>query len=178
MNSDNLNFLRKNAYFSSFSREEINDFIPYLQAVTFEEGTSLFAEGENDFGWYIILEGVVVILRDSPEGPPHTLAELSSGEAFGEMALIESTPRMASAIAIGEVDVLRLDSAVFKQLLRDKNTVAIGLLMHMAATQCSRLREITTVLQKITDDKLIEALKSEQNIDLTKAIQHRYLPGN
>ena len=178
MNLDNLIFLHKNSYFSSFSQEEIADFSTHLKALSFEDGSSLFVEGENDFGWYIILEGSIVILRDSKEGPPHTLAELSPGEAFGEMALIENTPRMASAIALGEVKTLRLDSVVFKRLLKEKDDVAIGLLFQMAATQCSRLRQITTILQKITDDKLVQAEQAQQNIDLNTAIRHRYLSTN
>ena len=178
MKPNHLIFLHKNSYFSSFSQEEIARFSTHLQETSFKDGSSLFVEGANDFGWYILIEGSIVILRDSKEGPPHTLAELTPGEAFGEMALIENTPRMASAIALGDVKTLRLDSVVFKRLLKEKNDVAIGLLFQMAAVQCSRLRQITTILQKITDEKLVQAEQEEQNIDINTAIRHRYLSTN
>ena len=172
MDVNDLEFLVGNTYFSNHSRDDLLLFSENLDVVSFSEGDTLFAEGESDFNWYLIIDGEVSISRESLHGPPHTLAELGSGEAFGEMALLEKTPRMASAVAVTEVRVLQLTSESFDKLLKNRDSVAVGMVREMAIAQCQRLREITTILQEITDTRAIEEAMPKPNpLDLNTLIR-------
>jgi len=65
-------------------------------------GTLIFEEGSPAQNMYLIREGVVEIFLPEIEGRK-VLANLKAGEFFGEMALIDRRPRMASARAKTDV---------------------------------------------------------------------------
>ncbi|MGB0670509.1 MAG: cyclic nucleotide-binding domain-containing protein, partial [Rhodospirillales bacterium] len=71
------------------------------------DGAVIFEQGEAGETAYLIAEGTVEILIQTREGP-RTIAKLGKGEVFGEMALIDNAPRMATAIAVGDCDLVTI----------------------------------------------------------------------
>ena len=151
MNSADLEFLSKTQYFSGCSKEQLEQFANHFTIYFFQEDEELFSEGDLGGGWYLLREGEVGIVRSSAGGPPHVLAELGEGEAFGEIGLLEKTPRMASVVALTYVRVFKMEDEVFDKLLKEFDPIAVKMLREMAIAQSRRLREITTILQDITD---------------------------
>jgi NADH:ubiquinone reductase (H+-translocating) len=78
----------------------------------FEAGETVFGEGEFGDKVYFILKGEAAVERD---GEP--LAKLSSGEVFGEAALISNLPRNASVRAATALDVTVVSREAFQELL-------------------------------------------------------------
>ena len=75
----------------------------------------IFREHESGDRAYIIRTGKVEILKEGPEGPI-SLRILKECAMFGDMALIDDQPRMASAKAFeGSVDLLEIDKRTFKK---------------------------------------------------------------
>ena len=75
----------------------------------------IFREHENGDMAYIIANGQVQIIKESDNGPK-ILGVLEKGAMFGEMALIDNKPRMASAKAInGPVELLIVSKANFQK---------------------------------------------------------------
>jgi CRP-like cAMP-binding protein len=64
------------------------------ESVSFETGQAIFHEGDAGDAMYVILEGEVEISIGG-----ELVETLSAGEPFGEMALIDQTPRLVTAIA-------------------------------------------------------------------------------
>jgi CRP/FNR family cyclic AMP-dependent transcriptional regulator len=60
----------------------------------FQPGETIFAEGEAGDCMFAVLEGEVEIQRSG-----HVLERVGAGGVFGEMALIDQSPRSATAIA-------------------------------------------------------------------------------
>lgn len=58
-------------------------------------GARLIVQGDEADTFYIILEGRVRVLKESPHGPVQ-LAVLGAGDFFGEIGILDSKPRMAS----------------------------------------------------------------------------------
>ena len=162
-----LNFLLSTPYFRSCNLKEIASFSKHLKARKVTVGTHLFTQGEIETGWFLIREGLVSIKHRTKAGMDHLLAELTPGEAFGEMALLESRPRMASAVAVTNSVVLRLDGETFNTLLEENNRVACQMLRAMAITQCQRLREMTMIMQDLTDmDSLGDYVPMSNPLDM------------
>ncbi len=146
-----VHFLEKTEVFSRFETAEIEGFVPHFEFVSVEEGHTIFREGSNGDGWWLILGGEVSVTKEMPSGPPHVLSHLYPGDTFGEMALLDGSPRMASLFALEECHLARLSRDVFLQLLRDRSMPAIKLLWAMSVVLCQRQRELTMVLSDLVE---------------------------
>ena len=72
------------------------------------------------------------------------VSQPSAGEAFGEMAVLDSAPRSASAAAEGEVELLRIGSEEFYEILHEQVEIAEGVIRMLT----QRLRESTAQLSQ------------------------------
>ena len=92
----------------------------------------IFREHENGDVAYIIANGQVQIIKESDNGPK-VLGVLEKGAMFGEMALIDNKPRMASAKAInGPVELLIVSKANFHKKMEQLDPFTRGLIKFMA----------------------------------------------
>jgi CRP/FNR family cyclic AMP-dependent transcriptional regulator len=94
-----------------------------LERKVFYAGQKIFKEGDRGDRAYLIQDGTVEIVKN---GMP--LATLSKGELFGEMALVDDQPRMASANAVTDVSVVVISRDVFREKLAKADPFIRGLL--------------------------------------------------
>jgi len=96
-------------------------------ARTFEAGEIIFSEFEPGDAFYLIQSGrveLVKIIGDIEK----TLDILQPSEMFGEMALLENSPRSATAIALDAVKVLEFNQQNFEILMMGNPKIALTLL--------------------------------------------------
>jgi len=96
-------------------------------ARTFEAGEIIFSEFEPGDAFYLIQSGrveLVKIIGDIEK----TLDILQPSEMFGEMALLENSPRSATAIALDTVKVLEFNQQNFEILMMGNPKIALTLL--------------------------------------------------
>ncbi|HPA19748.1 MAG TPA: cyclic nucleotide-binding domain-containing protein [Verrucomicrobiae bacterium] len=87
-----------------------------MQHEKLEPGQLIFREGQEGHHAYRILSGRVLIFLEK-EGGELPLAELSPGEIFGEMAIMQDRPRSASARALETTEVEVLTDYAFNHLI-------------------------------------------------------------
>ena len=92
----------------------------------FDAGTQIFAEGDESTHCYLIQDGRVRLVKRI-RSSDRSLTVLRPGDLFGEDALLTSTVRGASAVALTEVSVLALDRKTFGVLLSSNPEVALRL---------------------------------------------------
>lgn len=68
-----------------------------LDRKTFQEGDKIFAEGEVGNLAFVLQSGEVEIVKNAGEDNELVLGTIGAGGIFGEMALIDDSPRMATA---------------------------------------------------------------------------------
>ncbi|MFO1183347.1 MAG: Crp/Fnr family transcriptional regulator [Bauldia sp.] len=107
-------------YFSVLARMK-------LPVRTFPAGTTVFSEGERADHVFVVREGRVTI-----EHGGRVLDRLGPGDIFGEMALIDSTPRSATARAENVVEVSVLDEQTFLYLVEEMPSFALQMMRVMA----------------------------------------------
>lgn len=110
-----------------------------LQIKQLTSGDVIFAEGDAGDAAYIVESGIVEISKSSGHGASLPLATVKAGEMFGEMALIDASPRIATATAIGKTRVVVIPKAAFGKLL-GKTDVVIRTIL---TTLMERLRDQT-----------------------------------
>ena len=81
-----------------------------------EANEIIFREGDPGDALYLIRSGSVMVSRDFG-GHEVVLAYVPAGQYVGEMALISDTPRTATVKTAVRTDVIRLDGAVFEQMM-------------------------------------------------------------
>ena len=94
---------------------------------TFQAGEIIFSEFEPGDTFYLIQSGRVQLIKLVGE-IERTLDVLNPSEMFGEMAILENSPRSATAIALDEVKVLEFNSQNFEILLLGNPQIALKLL--------------------------------------------------
>lgn len=126
----------------------------------FNDGDLIFMEGDDSREMYVVLSGEIVITKKSGQGEA-TLGILHRGEFLGEMSLLESLPRSATARARGNTKLLAIQPGGFLLKIRRDPTFAFEMLQSLS-------RRIRT-----TNDSLMNELnRAGSTPDSLKAIIH------
>jgi CRP/FNR family transcriptional regulator, cyclic AMP receptor protein len=89
---------------------------PKMEKLAVAAGTVLFRQGEQGDAAYILEKGKITIFQQV-EGQRVELDTIKPGEIFGEMAVIDSSERMATAVAATDCAVTRVPQAMFARKL-------------------------------------------------------------
>jgi len=121
--------------FEDLPEEVLNDLAGRVRLRTVRAGQAVFWQGERARAFYVIRSGHVAIETEHPEtGDTNVLRKLHRGESFGELGLLGSTPRSATARADGEVELFEVDEGTFDRLLADSiDAPAFGLTLQAMA---------------------------------------------
>ena len=96
-------------------------------AKTFEPGSVIISEYEPGDCFYLIQSGRVQLVK-CVNGKKKNLDILMPGEFFGEMAILENTPRSATCVAIDKVEVLEFNKQNFEILITGNPQIAMILI--------------------------------------------------
>jgi CRP-like cAMP-binding protein len=102
----------------SLSDEEREAVVDQFTAVTFNRGDYIIRQGDQGDTFFIVKDGACSVMQKQMPGQQQVeVALLSSGDYFGEMALLNDEARQASVIAKTKVELLRIDRVGFEQVL-------------------------------------------------------------
>jgi NADH dehydrogenase len=76
----------------------------------------IFREGDRGDRLYVVVDGEVAVVQETPGGAETVLRTLGPGESFGEIALIRESPRSATVKSRTGVNVLTVDRDAFNAL--------------------------------------------------------------
>ncbi|MEK9677376.1 MAG: Crp/Fnr family transcriptional regulator [Rhodospirillaceae bacterium] len=99
-----------------------------LERIVYQAGESVFQEGDVGNRAYVVQEGLIEILRESADGAEVVLGSIEKGGIFGEMALIDDQPRMATAKAAAMTTVIVINREMFRKKLAKSDPFVRGLL--------------------------------------------------
>ncbi|NIQ02137.1 MAG: cyclic nucleotide-binding domain-containing protein [Nitrospinaceae bacterium] len=129
-------------FFGEMDREERERLLAQdSHWVHFKPGEKILKEGEVDYGFYVLLEGKVSVVRDQP--PEISLAQLVPGAIFGEITLKAQRPRSSSIAADDEVFVFKVDNPLVDQI---KPELVIKIKDQIIQLVITRLDEVNTKL--------------------------------
>ncbi len=103
----------------SLPPEEMEDILLCVQPTRVKRGEAVFHRGDKGDALYFIDEGKIDIFTGNSEASHGAapLAQLGSGQSFGEMALLAGELRSASAVAAADSSLLKIDKEHFDELL-------------------------------------------------------------
>ena len=113
--------------FAGLNKRQLRSLAKVTGVVRFEPAKTIVKEGSRDRSFYVILEGSVTVQIGS-----RNVAHLEAGQFFGEMAILDGDPRVASVIADSPTTCLDLAGGDFVDLLSREPTLAVTLLRELA----------------------------------------------
>lgn len=127
---DRILLLKKSDFFGQVKTEDLKVVAQSLEEENYFVGDRVFDVGEYGDCMYIIQQGSVGISldKDSRSKKPHFVAELSEGDCFGEMNLLDDLPRSASAHVIEDSVLLSLEKSRLKGLIINYPELSLGML--------------------------------------------------
>jgi len=126
----------------------------------FAAGTVLFNEGDTGTEMYVIHEGHVRVTRGKG-ALETTLAVLPPGEFFGEMAIVTSQPRSATATVVEDARLLVLDAHTFESMVRNNAEIALRIITKMAHRLQAANNQIDILLRTEPNHRVVFALRMQ-----------------
>ena len=101
------------------------------QLMTYDDGEVLFHEGDQPDAAFVIMHGEVEILADTQTGKV-VVGTLGKDQLFGELALLNSSPRSATLRAKGRLQALRIADDMFLKLVTENPGVALEVMRQLS----------------------------------------------
>lgn len=134
--------LREIPIFADLSPEDLELVANRAREEWYPQNTAIFHQGEEGNVMFIIAEGSVDVVRDV-NGTEQVLAQRGPGDFVGEMAVIESAPRLATLRTQSDVRVLAIDGEIFKGILRERPDVSFAVLRSVSRRLRETIRQAT-----------------------------------
>ena len=130
--------LREIPIFADLSPEDLKLVAEIAREEWYPQNSDIFHQGDEGNMMFVIVEGNLQVLR-TMDGTEQVLAQRGSGDFLGEMAIIESAPRLATLRTQTDVRILAIDGETFKGILHERPDVSFAVLRSVSR----RLREMT-----------------------------------
>jgi len=135
--------------FSRFSPAELKALSGHCVLKVLPRDKVLFNEGEQGQAMFIVKKGNIKILEMGYVGET-VIGEVNVGEFFGEMAVIDGSPRMATARAAADTELLELSSEAYAKLQKENPQTAVKVMDLLLRLLTQRLRSVTVRMLKKT----------------------------
>jgi len=129
--------LRAVPLFASLPDDQLRMLTTMVSRRSVTRGTNVVAAGDLTDSLYIIISGRLKVMMSDADGKEVILAILGPGEFFGEMGLIDDSPRSASVLTIEPCELLAITKRDFKNCLAGNFDMTMALMRGLVR----RLRE-------------------------------------
>ena len=119
--------LQRVPIFTDLNRREVQQIARLFKERRFSEGETVVKEGSGGAAFYVIDSGEAAVFIDGKE---HSI--LKQGDYFGEIALLDLGPRMATITATSELVCYGLTYWDFRPLVESNGVIGWKLLQRMA----------------------------------------------
>ncbi len=156
---------------------------------TYPPGSVLTRQGETEHTFYVIENGRAVVLRRLEDGTEQVLNTLGPRQAFGEMAVLDNSPRLATIRTLTETSVLEITADQFKEMIRHEPELALHITRRILSNlrtldqlAIQDLRTKNALLQaayldlKAAQADLVEKERLERELELAAEMQRSLLP--
>jgi len=153
-------------FFALLKEDDRQALANVVDSVTLAAGEVLFNAGEPGESLFVVRSGSIELFIKDTVGQKIVLTISEAGDLFGELSLLDSGPRTATAVALSETELLVLDRDDLLLLFEKRPDAALNMLAAMSTmtrkadellrTRVSRnvneeMEEHSTPLQRVAD---------------------------
>jgi small-conductance mechanosensitive channel/CRP-like cAMP-binding protein len=126
--------------FSPLSPDELRQLAKATAGHVFAPSETLIRAGDEGSSMFVVHSGRVAV-QISDRGGPRTVAELTEGNFFGEMALFTGEPRTANIVALEETEVLEIGHTAMKHIFETNPSLAESISWTIAERQAALAKD-------------------------------------
>jgi CRP-like cAMP-binding protein len=145
--ADELSTLRAFPLFKDLSDADLKRVLKLLHVRHFAADEVVFREGQTGAGMYIIQSGEVDIVMRTADGSEVKLVTMRDRQFFGELALLEATPRSASCVVRKPTVLLGMFQSDLESLVERNSRLGARVLWNLARLTGLRLRELSATMR-------------------------------
>jgi len=132
--------------FKGLGKPEIGTISRLIFGKQYNKGETIFFEGDDANGFYIVSSGKIKVFKMNPLGKEHILHIFGPGEPVGEVPVFSNQPFPASAEALSKSKVLFFPRKDFVTLIENNPSIA----MNMLAVLSQRLRQFASQIENLS----------------------------
>jgi len=144
--AEETDLLRKIPMFAKMETSRLKLLAFASEIVSFQHGDIVFNSGDSADYAYVIMDGAVDIITETDSGPVVT-DTLRQNQLIGELGLLNNTPRIATLIANGNLQAMKITAEMFFRILRENSEVALDVI-RMLSDKLTRSHIKVETLQK------------------------------
>jgi len=129
--------LRNVPLFSGLDDIRLGVLVPMMMRTSFARNETIIGAGDPTDSLYIVITGRLKVLMSDEQGREVILAILGTGEFFGEMGLLDDSPRSASVVTLEPCELLSISKTDFKRCLAENSDLSLMVMRGLV----KRLRE-------------------------------------
>ena len=164
-----LDIIKNAPLFNGLPEQYLEDLRQIAHEKSYTRGATIFLDGDDGNGFYVVLEGKVKISKISSEGKEQILHIFGTGEPIGEVPVFTGTPFPANAQALSKSVLAFFPKKKFIALIDSNPSLALNML----AVLSKRLRQFTVQVENLSLKEVPERLaayllflsKEQENTD-------------
>jgi CRP/FNR family transcriptional regulator, cyclic AMP receptor protein len=129
--------LRNVPLLAVLSEDELALLARVVSRKSYARGNQILAAGDPTDSLYILISGRIKVFMSDLDGKEVILSILEPNEFFGEMGLIDNSPRSASVVALEPCELISISKSDFRRCLADNFDMAMTVMRGLV----KRLRE-------------------------------------
>jgi len=123
-----VDLIKHTPLFANCSKRELEEIAHLADEIDLREGKEMTRQGSPGREFFVLLEGEAEVTKDG-----RVINHLSGGDFFGEIALVDDSPRTATVTATTPVRALVITDRSFRRLLKDQPELQSKVLAALAA---------------------------------------------
>ena len=151
--------------FADLRPREIREVEHIIHQRDYASGETVFRKGDPGLGMYIIIRGGVQIADNEDPEHPVIYSEMSDGDFFGDLALMDDSDRSASALATTETRLIAFFRPELQDIMSRLPSLGNKILFNLAKVTAQRLRKTNDLLIKSQKAvaKSTQPVKAQEN---------------
>jgi len=128
-----------------------------------EDGASLCKEGDPGNELWFLLRGRIKVQRKDMSGTVRDLSLIQAPALIGHMAIIDRSPRSASCIADGEVELVALNTDVYDRLMAESSSAGSVLRRLLLSSLCGQLAQANSQIRSLVNEFTPEPVEEQES---------------
>lgn len=151
--------LSKIPVFEKLELKELRQIAGIVHRREYAKGEYVFYQGDPGLGMYVVEKGSVGIVVEGSDGLKKEIIGMRDGDFFGEIALLDESPRSASVVVKEDSHLIGFFRPDLFEVIEKMPETGLKIIMKLAEMIGERLRNMNSEFSKLRTE--VESLKSQ-----------------